>query len=482
MNPLIIMIHSKLGRSSRPGSFSFDTAFGSGPSIEYPSYFLPREEFLECNAGLTPADLFDVNGRRRPSLDWAHPRFADPSSPLFPLFPSMKPLDMLNPLSPTNLTGLTVPKSPGFGSSYSDVFGPSASPTHGLFPVFNATGGQDKPTIGWPSYHTIEQHPSEVPPMPLCSPATTPVKKTPVKKEPTTVRPHQLSTDVDKDHADAQDALRARFKKSTKKDASNASRSRQSRHPRMEENTLKRLLPMPELDERDDDHLPGQASIQAFPSGLPRTPKPIAPLPRNRMKVESSPAKLVFFNPECTPSSSYPSPSSPPSYRDKGRDGDDDEYIPSSGPQRKRQKRGPSPSSSSHKTHLCRSRNGRKTQLEVVLESLPYEMEDIVRRSGQFKCPFPECGQWTTSEGDLGRHLESSIHATHRYVCLAANCLEQFAREDSMKRHHKNNRGKHHKIEHTRAVLRGLSHRVLKEDVPALKESVLDLARGDGLF
>src|SRR5690606_24142899 len=92
--------------------------------------------------------------------------------------------------------------------------------------------------------------------------------------------------------------------------------------------------------------------------------------------------------------------------------------------------------------------------------------------NGLYHCPFSTCGQTTTSEGDLGRHLESSIHATHRYICLAPQCLSDFAREDSMKRHHGNNRGRNHKADHDRLVRQGFAFRVKIKDVSAVKAQI----------
>jgi len=170
--------------------------------------------------------------------------------------------------------------------------------------------------------------------------------------------------------------------------------------------------------------------------------------------------------------------------------GDDQEYVPDDRrPAKKRVKdalhhpyRAPSTARSKHSRAPSERRSSRRTQLQIVLDDLPYTMDDIAYIDGCYYCPFPDCSQKTTSEGDLGRHLESNLHATHSYLCLAPSCLLPFAREDSMKRHHANNKGKAHKAHHQRMVDEGFEFRVRREDVQKLKERVLARARAVGLL
>ncbi|KAH6909288.1 hypothetical protein BKA70DRAFT_1278095 [Coprinopsis sp. MPI-PUGE-AT-0042] len=151
------------------------------------------------------------------------------------------------------------------------------------------------------------------------------------------------------------------------------------------------------------------------------------------------------------------------------QDASDDDYKPIS---RKRRRR-------NNQSHEHR---GKKTQLQIVLEDLGFTLDDIDRRDGLFYCPFDNCHQRTNSEGDLGRHLESSQHATHNYLCLDPHCLNVFAREDSMKRHHANNRGRAHRERHDRAVRElGMPFRVRRGDVEAARSDIRALAEAGRL-
>lgn len=197
-----------------------------------------------------------------------------------------------------------------------------------------------------------------------------------------------------------------------------------------------------------------------------------------------------FLSVASTPSAS-PAASTPAALpSDNDEDSSDNEYLPQQSERRKKrpqQQRRPSP----QKTRTVRrtaavetptesapndkkqKKNSKHTNLQIVLEDLPYTSEDIKKDiAGYYHCPFPKCPHKASSEGDLGRHLESSAHATHKYYCLA--CLKDFAREDSMKRHWRGDdaKNKSHQATHDRRVKRGIPCRVRKAEFDWLREQV----------
>lgn len=248
----------------------------------------------------------------------------------------------------------------------------------------------------------------------------------------------------------------------------------------------------------------GELAVEEVPTRA-TTPEPIV-IPHLSWSSPSTEASLSPYSPFSSPptnaNSTFTSPlaHSPgglclptpsPTHLSVIDDSDDehDEYLPTTS-QRKRQKRTFPPTSTSTprtpkstgKASHDRSRRPKrvKTNLQVVLEDLPYTMDDIRVENKEYYCPFPDCSQKTTSEGDLGRHLESSLHATHKYVCLAARCLKPFAREDSLQRHHGNGKGRPCAAEHERLNRMGFSYRVKKEDMKHLAERVTQLAEQEG--
>ncbi|RXW16729.1 hypothetical protein EST38_g9126 [Candolleomyces aberdarensis] len=218
-------------------------------------------------------------------------------------------------------------------------------------------------------------------------------------------------------------------------------------------------------------------SPYAFPQGSVMSPPP----PPSPSPSFPSSASSPFASPSFSVSAPLPSENDQDS-------SSDNEYLPQQSERRKKrlQKRHAPSQKPRPRTYVRRTpaahgsapendkfeKTLKPTNLQTVLEDLPYRLEDIKKIDGLWHCPFPDCSHKTSSEGDLGRHLESGAHATHRYVCLASDCLETFARDDSMKRHHANNRGRHHKAEHDRRVKRGIPRRVRVTELPWLKEQV----------
>jgi hypothetical protein len=68
--------------------------------------------------------------------------------------------------------------------------------------------------------------------------------------------------------------------------------------------------------------------------------------------------------------------------------------------------------------------------------------------------------------------LQSKRHATYIYLCLDERCLQEFSREDSLKRHHKSNRGTQHRKAHQERVVLGFHDRVRKELVGTVKKRI----------
>ena len=231
-------------------------------------------------------------------------------------------------------------------------------------------------------------------------------------------------------------------------------------------------------------------SRSAPASPLANRTRPLAPLPRRAAKPTSSHAEAGKLSPLHTPlaatqlltpgpsrphsASSYTPFTSPPLKSEDDCDADD-EYSPSSeGRIKKCQKisRRTFTASAAHKIDL----DG-QTQLARVLASLPPHLQHIEEKGGLFYCPFEDCDRTSHSSGDMGRHLESNAHATHKFVCLDHNCLTQFAREDSMKRHHSNPRGRQHRSNHDRMIKLGFECRVRREQIEEVDKQIKELAR-----
>ncbi|EAU85157.1 hypothetical protein CC1G_06173 [Coprinopsis cinerea okayama7 len=303
---------------------------------------------------------------------------------------------------------------------------------------------------------------------------------TSTQREIKTIRPQQILLMEDRFHGRAEDALMARVNAQYRADvsvkpepsSSTPARPRRDNVVSAPSTPLKRPLSVRESPAAKTPAAKTatvKTEVIESISSYSRASRYIAPLPR-RASVKRTPSSTLPFlypQPEFvnSPISSSASLSHLDSDYEFHRDDDDSDFLPSaSSSPRKKQKRAGG-------YHL-QERKGKKTQLQIVLEDLPFTLNDILYANGLYHCPFSTCGQTTTSEGDLGRHLESSIHATHRYICLAPQCLSDFAREDSMKRHHGNNRGRNHKADHDRLVRQGFAFRVKIKDVSAVKEQI----------
>ncbi|TEB23282.1 hypothetical protein FA13DRAFT_1454678 [Coprinellus micaceus] len=319
-------------------------------------------------------------------------------------------------------------------------------------------------------------------------PPVLPSPSTPIKATRTSnFRPSPMA--IDNQHPDAREALRARLAGMQLKEEPNLPQYISPKYltqstglttPPKSERPLKRRLFPEELF----------TSRSAPVSPLANRTRPLAPLPRRAAKPTPSVAEAGKLSPLQTPlsptqlltpgpsrphsaSSSY-TPSTSPRLKSEGGCDADDEYSPSSeGRTKKYQKvfRRTFKASTAHTADL----DG-QTQLTRVLASLPPHLQHIEEKGGLFYCPFENCDRTSHSSGDMGRHLESNVHATHKFVCLDPNCLTQFAREDSMKRHHSNPRGKQHKSTHDRMLKQGFECRVRREQIEEVSKQIKQLA------
>ncbi|TFK22743.1 hypothetical protein FA15DRAFT_501356 [Coprinopsis marcescibilis] len=295
----------------------------------------------------------------------------------------------------------------------------------------------------------------------LAAPIPSPFDTTPQEPIQETPAPPQFKnlTVEESSYGRAEDALKARFEHSNL--LSPGIPFTPERVHRVKPKSLKRS--------RQFSH-DGIMPIASSSLSLPLTPvRPTITLPRRALKARKAGPSTPLTPRQPRPTvTGFPLNTGSPMLDSDYVD--DEDFQPKLKRVRKKQR--------VHNTPSQDSKSGKPTQIEIVMNDLPYKMSDIRRDlNGSYYCPFPNCGQSTTSEGDLGRHLESREHSTHRYVCLAVSCLEKFSREDSMKRHHNNNRGRPHKTEHERAVRQGIKHRVPKGQVDELRERVRQATR-----